>query len=133
MVAKVTRRLHRSARNRILLGVAGGLGEYFGLDPVLFRVAFVLTAPIGGLGVLAYLVLALILPVETADCADDCRDALAETTGGLWLGALAGLALVGLGLLFLVGELGWLAYIPWGLVWSLVLVSLGAFIFLRRK
>jgi len=56
------RRLRLSATERRVGGVAGGLGEYFDLDPVLFRAAFVVLAFIGGLGILLYLVLWLLIP-----------------------------------------------------------------------
>ena len=133
MVAHFSRQLRRSNRNRIILGVAGGLGEYFGLDPVLFRVIFVVSALAGGVGLIAYLVLALILPASGEDDLDDgATHSLDDTTGGLWAGGLAALVLVGLGLLFLAGELGWLARIHWGVVWSLLLIGLGMVMVLRR-
>ncbi len=48
-------RLRRSRSDRVGAGVAGGLGEYFGVDPVLFRVLFATSAFFGGAGILAYL------------------------------------------------------------------------------
>jgi phage shock protein PspC (stress-responsive transcriptional regulator) len=60
------RRLRRSRRERVLFGVCGGLGEYFEIDPVLIRVAFVLISLAGGAGILAYLILAVVLPEEGA-------------------------------------------------------------------
>jgi phage shock protein PspC (stress-responsive transcriptional regulator) len=56
------RRLRRSRTDRIGAGVAGGLGEYFGLDPVLFRVLFATAAFFGGAGVLAYLLAWAAIP-----------------------------------------------------------------------
>lgn len=55
-------RLQKSNRNRILFGVAGGLAEHFHVDPVIFRVAFILLAFASGIGVFIYLILALLLP-----------------------------------------------------------------------
>lgn len=134
MVAHLDRQLRRSNRNRILLGVAGGLGEYFGLDPILFRAGFILGALAGGIGLLAYLVLAVVLPVDGEQTlTDDCTDCLADTTGGLWVGGLAGLGLVGLGLVFLAGELGWLARIHWDVAWPLLLIGVGTLVVLRRR
>lgn len=56
-------RLYRSRTDRILGGVCGGLGAYFGVDPIIFRLVFVIFA-IYGLGVLAYLVLWIVMPPE---------------------------------------------------------------------
>jgi phage shock protein PspC (stress-responsive transcriptional regulator) len=60
-----TKTLTRSTDDKLLTGVAGGLGEYFGVDPVLFRVGFVAATLLSGVGALAYL--ALVLLVKTDD------------------------------------------------------------------
>lgn len=46
--------LTRSSRSRVLAGVAGGLGEHTGLDPLVFRLGFVALTIFGGLGLLLY-------------------------------------------------------------------------------
>jgi phage shock protein PspC (stress-responsive transcriptional regulator) len=56
------KRLRLSAGERMIGGVCGGLGEFLELDPVLFRAAFLVLAVIGGLGILLYLVLWLLIP-----------------------------------------------------------------------
>ena len=43
-------------------GVCGGLGDFFELDPVLFRAAFLVLAFLGGLGILLYVILWLLIP-----------------------------------------------------------------------
>ena len=55
------KRLYRSRRNRVLAGVCGGIGEYFNVDPVIIRI---LAIVILGFGWLAYLIAAIIMPVE---------------------------------------------------------------------
>jgi len=55
-------RLRLSGTDRKIAGVCGGLGEFFDLDPLLFRVAFVVLAFAGGLGILLYLALWLVVP-----------------------------------------------------------------------
>lgn len=55
--------LRRSSSDRILFGVCGGLGEYFGTDPVWFRLLFVLFGLPGGVpGVLLYLICLIVIP-----------------------------------------------------------------------
>jgi phage shock protein PspC (stress-responsive transcriptional regulator) len=58
------RRLLRSADERMLWGVAGGLGEYLRVDPTLVRLGFAVAAFFGGLGILAYLVMAVVVPQD---------------------------------------------------------------------
>jgi phage shock protein C len=54
------RRFTRSKSDKVISGVAGGLGEYFGVDPVLFRVGIVVaTITTGGLAAIAYFALAI--------------------------------------------------------------------------
>ncbi|HID86034.1 MAG TPA: PspC domain-containing protein [Anaerolineae bacterium] len=57
--------LRRSRRNRIVGGVCGGLGEFFGLNPWLFRLVFLWLLLPGGLpGLFPYLILWLVIPPE---------------------------------------------------------------------
>jgi phage shock protein PspC (stress-responsive transcriptional regulator) len=56
-----TRQLTRSETNKRLAGVAGGIAEYFGIDPILVRIGFVV-AGLMGWGVLLYIVLWIVLP-----------------------------------------------------------------------
>ncbi len=58
----MTRRLYRSRTDRMLAGVCGGLGEYFGVDPTIVRLLMVLLALAGGPGLILYIILALIIP-----------------------------------------------------------------------
>ena len=53
----------------MLAGVSGGLGEYFGVDPVLFRVLFATSAFFGGVGIIAYLVAWAVIPERGAPSA----------------------------------------------------------------
>ena len=55
------KRIFRDPDNRIIGGVAGGLGAYFGLDPILFRAVFLILLWTGS-GVIAYLILMLVIP-----------------------------------------------------------------------
>lgn len=58
------KRLYKSKDNKVFLGVMGGLGEYFDIDPVLFRVAFIgLTIASAILpGIIAYILMAMVMP-----------------------------------------------------------------------
>lgn len=58
-------RLYRSRSDRVLAGVAGGLGHYLGVDPVILRIAFVLLAFTGS-GFFIYPISWLIMPLEPA-------------------------------------------------------------------
>ncbi len=54
--------LHRSRSDRMLAGVCGGLGEYFNVNPVFYRVGFVILTLLGGAGILVYGACALVIP-----------------------------------------------------------------------
>lgn len=57
--------LRRSLSDRRLAGVCGGLGKYFGIDPVWFRLAFVLFALPGGVpGIPLYVICWFVIPEE---------------------------------------------------------------------
>jgi phage shock protein PspC (stress-responsive transcriptional regulator) len=58
------RRLTRSRGDRIIGGVCGGLGRYFNVDPLLFRIGAVALVFLGGAGILLYLAALLLVPNE---------------------------------------------------------------------
>jgi phage shock protein C len=60
----VNRRLSRCRHDRMLAGVASGMAEYFEVDPTLIRVLWLISIFFGGLGLFAYIVLAIIMPNE---------------------------------------------------------------------
>lgn len=62
-----SKKLIRSSAGRMVAGVCGGLGDYFDIDPTLFRIAFVITAIFGGAGILVYVVLWIIVPETERD------------------------------------------------------------------
>jgi phage shock protein PspC (stress-responsive transcriptional regulator) len=57
-----SKRLTRDTRNKMLGGVCSGIGNYFGVDPTIVRVVWVLLALGAGFGVLAYIVCWLVIP-----------------------------------------------------------------------
>lgn len=122
-------RLERRRTERILGGVASGLADHFGLDPVLFRIGFVVLAVFGGSGVLLYVLGWLLLPEEGAG-----ESAVVAATRDIGVRKLAALALFAIALLVLAGPV-WMplvqaGYLDASLLWSFVLVALG-FLLLR--
>ena len=65
MDTKTKHALRRSRRDRVFLGVCGGLGEFFGVSPFWFRLAFLIALIPGGVpGFSLYLLMWLIIPSE---------------------------------------------------------------------
>ena len=57
--------LRRSRRDRVLAGVCGGLGEFFGISAIWFRLAFLVALLPGGIpGLLAYAICWIVIPGE---------------------------------------------------------------------
>ena len=56
--------LRRSRTDKMVAGVCGGLGKYFGLDSTILRLVFVLLMIFAGTGLLAYLIMWLVIPYE---------------------------------------------------------------------
>jgi len=61
------RRLYRSRSDRLIGGVCGGLGQHFGVDPVIVRIAAVVLLLFGGASALAYLAFLVLVPEEPVD------------------------------------------------------------------
>jgi phage shock protein C len=119
--------LRRSRSDRVIGGVAGGLGRYFGVDPILLRIAFVVLVFAGGTGILLYLIGWLVISEESpGDAVGGPPPAGAPRVGT----EVIGLGLVALGAFFLlrllVPDLFAARY-----VWPLVLIVLGLALLLR--
>ena len=124
------RRLIRRTDDKVFAGVAGGLGDYFRVDPVWFRLGFVLTTMIMGFGIIAYVVLWVIMP-ERVGAAPSVPErglervahTLRSTPG--WIGA----ALVALGVILVIN-----AALDWypGIIWGVSLIALGVLLFVQR-
>ena len=61
------KKLYRSDENKMLAGVCGGIAEYFGVDPTLIRLAWVVFSLLGGSGLLAYILAAIISPRDASN------------------------------------------------------------------
>jgi phage shock protein PspC (stress-responsive transcriptional regulator) len=121
------RRLRRSSGDRVLVGVAGGLGRYFGVDPVIFRIGFALSVFFGGLGALAYLLLAVFVPTDgDPDRAQRVGGKLQSM--GFWRGL--GLVAIGViaiaGLFVLAGGAAFAVALGWGVPVAIVIIAIGA-------
>ena len=58
--------LTRSTTDRKISGVSGGLADYLGIDPLLVRIGFVVTALTSGVGLIAYLAMLMLVPSDDA-------------------------------------------------------------------
>ena len=56
------KKLYKSSVTRMLCGVCGGIAEYFNIDPTLVRLVWVIITLMGGAGILAYIIAAIIIP-----------------------------------------------------------------------
>ena len=61
------KKLYRDPRNGMLAGVCAGIAEYFGWDPTWVRLGWVLFTLLGGSGLLAYILAAVIIPKDPID------------------------------------------------------------------
>jgi phage shock protein PspC (stress-responsive transcriptional regulator) len=98
------RRFERSSSDRIIAGVCGGLGRYFGIDPMLVRIGFVALALLGGTGLVVYAAAVLLVPSDgdTEPSPTSGRDraivagvAIALTIVGFTLGLFGGIGFGG--------------------------------------
>lgn len=66
-----TKKLYRSDTDKMIAGVCGGLGKYLGIDSTLIRLIFALLLVFGaGSGLLAYVILMIVMPLEPANPAE---------------------------------------------------------------
>ncbi len=132
-------RLYRSQKNTVIGGVCGGLGEYLNTDPILFRVLFAVAFLVGGTGLLAYIILWIVIPIEEIQKINSTNNTKMEedknseihpesmekqkkqqkNDGNLW----GGLILITLGAIFLIDR--FVPRIDFGDLWPLILIVVG--------
>jgi phage shock protein PspC (stress-responsive transcriptional regulator) len=121
--------LVRSREDRFIGGVAAGLGRYFGVDATFVRIAFLVSLVIGGVGVLAYLVLLAAMPME-----GDPREPVPPVTGSRRNLVISATVMLGLLLIIAAASGGsgtlWLFGFGFGtvfgiLLWVFVAAALG--------
>lgn len=123
-----TNRLYRSRRERMISGVCGGLAQHFGVDPVIVRVAFVALGLGTGVGLLAYIILAIVVPERPADELELLGSRSTSRGGSEVLAYI----LVFVGAMVLLGNLGVFNLINGQLFWPIVLIGIGALLLANR-
>src|SRR6266508_2610657 len=150
-------RLYRSRTDRMVGGVAGGLGDYFEIDPTIVRVLFIVATLLsGGLGLLLYVAMCLIVPLQgeqqsplqrflrPSDRSEGGQEgpmnAESTTTSQpnqapeprAQRQSWAGIILIALGLLFLANNLNWFWWMNWRFFWPALLIVIGVALLARR-
>ena len=120
--------LRRSREDHVIAGVCGGLGRYFGIDPVILRLVFVVLLLAGGSGILLYGVAWIVIPEERPG---DELGAAPREGGRLGGGAeVFGVALVVVGAFFLLREAFPDAFDS-DYVWPVLLIAIGLVVLAR--
>jgi phage shock protein PspC (stress-responsive transcriptional regulator) len=127
------KRFTRSRDDRMLAGVAGGLGRYFSVDPLIVRIAFAVTVFFGGLGVIAYAVLALFVPSDPAVPGGEPEVAPVQRSRWIGLAAIGAVVLIAVpaagSLFFWADPWPWDHGGGWGFGWLLLLIAAGVGIY----
>ncbi len=151
------KRLYRSRSDRMIWGVCGGLAKYFNIDPTIIRLIAVLSILVGGGGILAYIILAIVVPLEEStateprDVIKENVEEIKETASGLGREiqstftkeettkahhdglTILGIIIVIIGVLFLLSSLKVLWWFRWSYLWPLILMALGVLIIVSAR
>ena len=124
------RRLYRS-RDDMIGGVAGGIAEYFDIDPVITRIIFVLLALANGIGLIIYIVLWIVVPQRPVGDAGTLglSGSSGGSTSGSTVGAIVGgtiLVAIGLAWLLAALDIADLTELRWDLALPIALIATGA-------
>lgn len=154
------RRLYRSETDRVIWGVCGGMAKYFDIDPTIIRIIAVLSILFDGAGIIAYIILAIVIPSEKSRAAEP-KDAVKENIEELktsadnfgkevretfsasspqsrpelrnrrvWLGII----LIAIGVVIVLTNFNIFWWFQWKYLWPVMLIIIGALvIFGTRK
>ena len=116
----------------MLFGVAGGLAEYLELDTVLVRVAIVVLCFAGGLGIIAYIALALVMPEAPEGNSETSSEETPDVSSPTGLSSstqrnrtIIGGILIAIGVIFLFQQLDFFGWLRWDLLWPLIIIGIG--------
>ena len=148
-------RITKSKTDRVIDGVCGGLAEYFDIDSLLVRLAFVALIFINGLGVILYIVLVIIMPkAESPDqspketiqenvqemgerikeAGQEFGNTISKKTEekhsnrAVWFGIL----LILIGVIFLLKNFNFIRWFDSDLIWPLIIILIGAWLLIKR-
>jgi len=156
------KKLHRSRSDRMIWGVCGGLAEYFNIDPTIVRVIAVLLIFANGIGILAYVILAIVVPLESSKAAEpkdvikENVEEMKETASGLGHEIhssfekkqvtsgeaakarhrgrnLLGAILIAVGIFFLLSSFDLFWWFRWSYLWPVILVVIGVIIIVGAR
>ncbi len=148
------KKLYRSRDDRMIFGVCGGLAKYFNIDPVIVRVIAILLALANGVGILAYIILAIVVPLENSpvtepgDVIKENVEEIKQTASQLGnemrstfaqkeshpempvrtrhhSSYILGIILIISGGLFLLANFNFLWWLRWGYLWPLIPIGIG--------
>ena len=138
------KKLYRSYDNKMVAGVSAGIADYFELDPVIIRAAFILCTIGGGIGILAYILLWIIVPIdnrvkvnnksENEMISDDMKK---EEWKEIYLKrrqsrhSILGISIIVIGFLWLADNL--IPQFDVSRFWPVTLILLGLFILARSR
>ncbi|HHV60946.1 MAG TPA: PspC domain-containing protein [Clostridiaceae bacterium] len=139
------KQLYRSKSNRVIMGVCGGIAEYFSIDPTIVRLVWVIVGFAGGFGVLAYIIAAIIMPEKSSGRTSGFNKSDSTGTGfdpNEWKDEpqkfdsdksrlLIGGVLVLLGLIFLLRE--FFSWVNFRYFVPVILIIIGLALVLRRR
>ncbi|OFW67446.1 MAG: hypothetical protein A2Z12_03315 [Actinobacteria bacterium RBG_16_68_21] len=121
-------RIRRSRSERMVGGVAGGIAEHLGVDPVLIRLAFVALA-FAGVGILLYVIGWIVIPEAAADAPP--VDSRSPSESAMTARIVFGSILVGIGCLMLIDWAFPIGRYLWPL--SLIILGIGVLAYGARR
>ncbi|NQU82817.1 MAG: PspC domain-containing protein [Parcubacteria group bacterium] len=147
------KKLYRSDEDRIVAGVAGGLGEYFNIDPLFVRLIFIFLALVNGLGILFYIIFIFVIPKkgektlnahETGErlkeFGHDVSEKAKEVAGSIEEQGVGfsknrrkviGLVILIIGLLALFNKAVPMSWFRWDLFWRIALIVIGFYLLIK--
>ncbi len=125
--------LYRSGTDTVVWGVCGGLAEVFGVRPSVVRLAFSLLGLASGIGIVLYVVLALVLPLEgrsSGNLLETFQNNLEEVVATFPARRRSlGVVLVVAGVLFFLAQSGFFGWLRWNTALPLLLILAGVALF----
>lgn len=122
MTDEAKRKLYRSKSDRYISGVCGGLAAYFSIDSNLVRLLIVVSAFIGGIGIVLYIAALVLVPENPEESAEPSRSS--QDSSLFW-----GILFIAVGAVLILWEMDifdlFYFNISWPTLWAVLLIAIG--------
>ncbi|HNV96942.1 MAG TPA: PspC domain-containing protein [bacterium] len=133
------KKLYRSRDDRVIFGICGGLGTYFEIDSWIIRILFIAFTFFNGFGIILYLILAILIPLERGikdeSNKEEINDTIVDINRRKNVKIFLGFILIFIGIVYILRmyfPIHFFYFFNWHILWPYVIIIIGLYVIFRN-